>query len=62
MTEPGTPGGAATDEPAEGSVPGDGDTVEPELRESGSADGGTEAPHPTEPAEGDRPESAQDAP
>ncbi len=46
--DPGRPGGDGTDEPAEGgSMP---------------PDGATDAPHPEEPAEGDRADSAQDAP
>jgi hypothetical protein len=44
---PGRPGGESTDAPSEGGPP---------------ADGATDAPHPEEPAEGDRAESAQDAP
>jgi hypothetical protein len=46
--EPGRPAGEGTDEPAEGDDQGGGAS--------------TQAPHPDEPAEGDRAESAQDAP
>lgn len=50
MTSGQTPHGTSTDEPAEGAP--DGLTEEPE----------TIAPHPDEPAEGDRADSAHDAP
>lgn len=45
--DPGRPGGESTDEPSEG------------TEQAGDA---TAAPHPEEPAEGERAPSAQDAP